>query len=187
MKTRNPNPLPILAAAFLMFLVGCRTAPPWNIELTANTTAPVRIDVVGVNVLDKPDWIACPVDDYWTTGVLRKNTDRFTFKLVNGKFNLEEAKVPGSDLGISGQSTGALTVYRTNLVWQEWDKRKDNYLVIIGDFPGASRGSPDLRKRILPTGMKYWSADDLTLRIQILDDQIKVLTPPSAKAAKMAP
>jgi hypothetical protein len=192
MKKRNTQLSSLLAAAgpavaVLLTLAGCQTAPPWNLSFTANTAAPVRMDVVGINVLDKPDWIASSVDDYWTTGIMRKNADRLTFKLVNGKFILEEAKVPGSDEGLSGQSTDTLTIDRKNPVWKEWNRRNDAYLVVIGDFPGSNRGGPDLRKRILPLPKKYWNADDLTLRIQILDDQIKVLTPPSAKAAKMAP
>ena len=144
--------------------------------------------MVGINVIDLPDWKAVAVDDYWTNGAmaLRKHADRLTFQLVSGKFNVEEAKVPHGEEGLSGVGTGTLTVTRTNVVWNEWMKRNAVYLVVIGDFPGSSPGTPDLRKRILPFTSKYWDAERCTLQIEIQESQVKVSTPPSAKAPKVA-
>ena len=174
--------------AFLVLLTGCQTAPPWKLEFKANAAAPVRVDVVGINVIDLPDWKAVAVDDYWTNGVMamRKHADRLTFQLVGGKFKVEEAKVLHGEEGVAGVGTDKLTVARDNAVWNEWMKRNAVYLVVIGDFPGSSPGTPDLRKRILPLSGKYWDAERCTLQIEIQESQVKVLTPPSAKAPKIA-
>src|ERR1017187_10183648 len=153
-KQKSKLVLSLIAAlpgvAFLILLTGCQTTPPWNLELKAKTAAPVRVDVVGINVIDLPDWKAVAVDDYWTNGAmaLRKHADRLTFQLVSDKFNVEEAKVLPGEEGLSGVVTDTLTVTRTNAVWNEWMKRNAVYLVVIGDFPGSSLGTPDLRKRI---------------------------------------
>ena len=171
--------------AFLILLTGCQTAPPWKLEFKANTAAAVRFDVVGINVLDLPDWKAVAVDDYWTNSVMAmRNADRLTFQLVSGKFNLEEAKV-GKE-GLSGVGTDTLTVTRANAVWNEWMKRNAVYLVVIGDFPGSSPGTPDLRKLIVPLTSKYWDAERGTLQIEIQESQVYVVTRPSAKAPKIA-
>jgi len=174
------------AAAVLMSMTGCRTAPPWTLELTAKTSAPVRIDVVGINYNEKADWAAIPVDDYWTNGVIRKHADRLTFRLVDGKFNLEEATVPAAAEGLSGQGTSVLAVTRTNAVWRAWAKANAVCFVVIGDFGWSSPATPDPRKRIWPLTSKYWDAENLTLQIEVQDKQVKMLTPPSAKAPKLA-
>jgi len=173
------------AVALLGAASGCACGPPWRLDFNAKTDASVRVDIVGINVIDKPDWKAVAVDDYWTNP-LRKHADRLTFKLVNGKFNLEEATVTGGDKGLSGEGTGTVTVTSTNAVWKQWANRRAAYLVVIGDFPGSSPGTPDLRKKIVPMPSKYWEAEHCTLQFQIQDNQVEVSTPPSAKAQKLA-
>ena len=191
-KQKSKLVLSLIAAlpgvAFLILLTGCQTTPPWNLELKAKTAAPVRVDVVGINVIDLPHWQAVTVDAYWTNGAMamRKNADRLTFQLVSDKFDVEEATVPHGKEGLSGVGHDTLTVTRTNAVWNKWKTRNAGYLVVIGDFPGSSPGTPDLRKLIVPLTSKHWDAERGTLQIEIQESQVYVVTRPSAKAPKIA-
>ena len=186
---RSSCRLPALAPVMLLLLMvmGCDpSAVDWNLQLTANTAAAVRFDIVGINLVDKQDWAAVSVDDYWKpNNTMRANANRLTFEIVDRKITLVEANEAGAEKGLQGLGTATATVPRDHIKWKEWRERNAVGLVVIGDFPGQAR-SPDQRKRLVPLFKQYWNTTDRLLKIEIQDDRIQVLTPPSTKAAKIA-
>jgi hypothetical protein len=169
----------------VLLITSCCNPTPWNIEISANTASSVRVDLVGVNQLDKAEWDGLAVDDYWKAdNSVRKNADRLSFEVIDGKVNLADSK--GDAAGITGLGTATATIPRSHPIWKKWLDRRDLGLVAIGQFPGGSSDRPDPRKKILPIFKQYWDADKGTLRLQVQDNRIQVLTPPSGKCTKMA-
>jgi hypothetical protein len=171
-------------------LTGCGTpkagkATTWNLEIAANTAQSVRLDVVGINELDKPDWQALAVDEYWNPdNAIRKNAQRLSFEVVDGKINLAEAKGV-VDKNLTGLGTSKIQISRLHSIWKQWMGRRDVGVVVIGYFPGGSSDRPDPRKRILPLYSKYWETKNKVLRVELQDSRIQVLTPPSSKASRI--
>jgi hypothetical protein len=176
------------AGALALFLAGCASTPKpvaWNLEIAAKTPDSGRLDVIGIKRLDKPEWDAVEVNDYWKAdNALRKNASRLSFEIVDGKFNVPEPLMGADTNKVTGLGTSKVTVLRTQSIWKNWMDRGSAGLVMIGQFRRDGAAGPDPRKKILPLYKQVWDAEKKTLRFEIQDGRIAVETRESEKAAK---
>ncbi len=176
------------AAFCLLGLTGCGTTPKptrWNLQVSANTKAAIRLDVVGINLMDKQDWAATSVDDYWKpNNPMRASADRLSFEIVDGTIKCVGTTVAGADQGLGGSNPNRVVVPITNKVWDKWKARNVVGLVVVGDFPGTPT-TPDRRKQVVPLYKEYWDSKDHSLQFEIQDGRVQVVTPPSAKAGRI--
>ncbi len=151
--------LALLAAATF----GCRSASPraWNVNLNKVTIASVEVDVIGLSPTEKPYWQSAKVDDYWQAGSsLRKDVES---RRVSSNF----------------KSGATWTLKIDDPIWQTWFNYGTTELMIIARLPGSSfdNGPFDRRRIFVPLGSKFWKASDKTLRLEVQDEFIRVLTP----------
>jgi hypothetical protein len=174
------------AGALVLLLAGCTSTPKpvaWNLEITARTPDSGRLDLIGIRRLDKPEWDAVVVNDYWKAdNALRKNAPRLSFEIVDGKINLPEPKGAGDTNKISGLGTSKVTIAKNQALVKKWMDQGAAGLVLIGQFRRDSADGPDPRKRIWPLYKGSWDAVKSTLQFEIQDGRIAVITRESPKA-----
>jgi hypothetical protein len=185
--------LPAAAGVLGLFLTGCamfKSAPKpvaWNLEINAKTQDSGRLDVIGIKRLEKAEWEAVAVNEYWKPdNALRKNASRLSFEIVDGKIHLPEPQGSADTNNLIGLDTSKVTILRKHAVWKQWMARGTAGLVMIGQFRRDSADGPDPRKKIWPLYNQYWDAVKKTLRFEIQDGRITVETPESQKASTIA-
>jgi hypothetical protein len=161
-------------------------APPqpraWNVKITARTQHSVRVDLVAFNRTQVAYWQGLQVDDYWVAdSSARHGVDRLTFEVVGGQARLADALGVEAS-GVAQDGTMTVTVPRNHPIWKKWLDRNSVGLAVVGGFPGGAGAGPDQRKVLAPLFRKCWDARKQTLELEILDNRIDLITPPSAKA-----
>ena len=155
----------LLLAAGLLF-TGCAghgpgKPVPWNVDIKKSTAASIEVDIVGISPSEDTYWRrSVKPSKYWTPGdptrkqvQARAKTTRFD----NGDTFLLKLDDP---------------------VWKQWLGYGSTELLIMANLPGRfSDDEADPRRLLLPLGSKVWQTKDHTIRIEILDGQIRVLTP----------
>lgn len=158
------TPLLVLATAWLA--AGCAghgpgTPKPWNLNMKKTTAASVEVDLVGISPSEDAYWRrSVKPSKYWTPGdparkqvQARAKTTRFE----NGNVFVLKIDDP---------------------IWKQWLGYGSTELLIMANLPGRfSDDEADPRRLILPLGSKVWETKDKTIEIEILDGQIRVLTP----------
>lgn len=159
----------VLAVALVFAVVtftGCSGTPKvgrYNVVLSpADSIAEsfVEVDLIGVNEPNLADYENYPIAKYWSPGnSMRASADKVTVRL-------------------SGGSTPPLSM--NNGAWDRWIANGARYLVVIANLPGgASTGASDPRRKVIPLEKKKWKKlKDDTIRIEIRDGMIAVLTAP---------
>ena len=153
----------ILFAAIALTTVGCGTTKPrpvvWNVSITKATPASIEVDLVGVNGLEKGQWLSVKPDDYWKPN----NSIRQNAKKVSTSFK------DGSPWCLG----------KTNQIWKEWFSYGATELMIMANLPGKfPNDASDRRRLFLPLDKKVWEpAKKETLEVEVQDEFIRVLTP----------
>ena len=163
----------LLCAALSVLAAGCSSpAPsptrgsvvPWTVKITKATSASVEVDVFGVSKSDDAYWRnSVQMDAYWKpkSSIRQSAMDRY-----NAKSTRFEA-------------TGVLVLERKDPIWAKWSSYGSYELAIMANLPGNfPNPAADPRRLFLPLGKKEWDAKGRTLEIEILEGQIRVLTPP---------
>jgi hypothetical protein len=163
----------LLCAVLSLLAAGCasHSAPPtrgsvvpWTIKITKVTPASVEVDLFGVNKSDDAYWRnSVQMDSYWKPkSPLRQSAiDRY------------EAKSTRFD------SPGAFVLESKDPIWAKWSSYGSYELAIMANLPGSfPNPAADPRRIFLPLGKKEWDAKGRTLEIEILEGQIRVVTPP---------
>lgn len=146
------------------FTFGCKSTPKpkpvtWKVEITKQTPASIEVDVVGVSPSEKPYWQNnVRPDDYWKNGPVRQAAQK---------------------LSTTFQEGNTFTIQTTDPIWKQWFGYGATELMIMANLPGKYDNGPYDRRRLFVTlDKKAWESKDKTLKIQILDEFIRVLTPP---------
>ena len=163
----------LLCAALSLLAAGCGTTPPpptrgsvvpWTIKITKVTPASVEVDLFGVNKTDDAYWRnSVQMDAYWKpkSPIRQSAIDRY------------EAKTTRFD------TPGPFVLDGRDPVWKKWSGYGSYELAIMANLPGTfPNPAADPRRLFLPLGKKEWDAKGRTLEIEILEGQIRVLTPP---------
>ncbi len=166
--------LPLLGTASLLVvfglvLSGCgstghKSGKPvaWNVNVTKRTAASVEVDLIGVSPSEDAYWRrSVKPDDYWNPSKpIRKQaqnrarSDRFE----NGTVFLLKIDDP---------------------IWNQWRSYGASELLVMANLPGKySNDEADPRRLVVPIGKNEWTAKNKTLELEVLDGQIRVLTPP---------
>jgi len=149
----------------ILLAAGCsslgRVKPTaWNVSITKKADASIEVDVIGVTEDEKPLWESYNLDKYWSPGDPRR------------KRAAEDKKTTIFEKG------NVFTVDKKDPQWDRWLKQGVTELVIIAFLPGKFEpGAADMRRRFLPLDRKAWDAKKDTLRIEIREDMVKVVTP----------
>ena len=153
-----------LLFAVALLTPGCGTTKPgrpaaWSISITKVTPASIELDVVGVNPSDKQQWMnSVNVDDYWKPN----SSIRAGARKESTKFESEKTWVLEKD----------------HKVWSEWFGYGATEVMIIANLPGRYEPGPHDRRRIfLPLDKKVWESKDKTIKVEVQDAFIRVLTP----------
>jgi hypothetical protein len=138
---------------------------PWTVKITKATPASVEVDVFGVSKLEDAYWRnSVRMDDYWKPD---NSARRSVFDGKRAKTTRFDAPDP-------------FVLESKDPIWKTWDSYGSYELAIIANLPGAfPNAAADPRRLFLPLGKKEWNpATKRTLEIEILEGQIRVLTPP---------
>jgi len=161
--------LPLLLGVAGLVMAGCPSTGhkggkivPWNLKITKRPAASVEVDLLGVNRSDDTYWRdTLKPDDYW-------NPNKTIRKQVKDRTKSTKFE-SGSEFVLS----------RDDDMWQKWFQYGSMELLVIADLPGKfSNDASDPRRKFLPLGKNEWEpATKRTIELEILDDQIRVLTP----------
>lgn len=166
LRTLNPCVLPwLLVAAVALLCAGCKTTKtpkvrpvPWTVTITKETPASIEVDLVGVSPSEKPYWQNnVRPDDYWKNGPVRQSAQKVSTAFQEGN---------------------TFTLPADHPIWKKWFEYGATDLMVIANLPGKYDNSAyDRRRLFVPLDKKAWESKDKTLKIQILDEFIRVLTP----------
>jgi hypothetical protein len=162
----------LLCVALSLLAAGCasHSAPPtrgsvvpWTVKITKITPASVEVDLFGVNKTDDAYWRnSVQMDAYWKpkSPIRQSAIDRYDAKTT--RFDSSETFVLESK----------------DPIWAKWSRYGSYELAIMANLPGTFPSpAADPRRLFLPLGKKEWAAKGRTLEIEILEGQIRVLTP----------
>jgi hypothetical protein len=98
----------------------------------------VRVDIVGVNWMEKQQWEALSMQDYWSEGNQRRKDS------IDQGYNLPVTFSPGGSCEV--------TVKEKDPLWKNWKRRKATYFLVMFDTC-----SDDQAWRLcLPLSWKCW-------------------------------
>lgn len=170
-QTQTITHLSLLLAAVSLLASGCGTATPpptrgkvinWNIQLTKQTPASITVDLIGINKSEDAYWRrGVKPDDYWNPNkpVRRQAQDR----RVTANF----------------ETNSVWVLTREDPMWNKWAQYGSYELLLIANLTGNhSNDEFDPRRLFLLLGKNEWQAKHKTIDIEILDGQIRVVTPP---------
>ncbi len=135
----------------------------WNVKVTKVTPASVEVDLLGISAAEDSYWRrSVKPDDYWDPNKpIRKQA-------------LARAKTTRFE-------DPAFIVKMDDPVWAKWRGYGASELLIMANLPGKySNDEADPRRQILSLGKNDWKAKDKTIEVEILDGQIRVVTPPGS-------
>ncbi len=173
MKTITCIPSLACALALALIATGCASSTPaptrgsvvpWTIKITKVTPASVEVDLFGVSKSEDEYWRnSVRMDDYWKA----KSSVR------QSVFNGNRAKTTRFD------APGPYVLDRNDPIWKKWSGYGSYELAIMANLPGTfPNPAADPRRLFLLLGKKEWDPrEKRTLEIEILDGQIRVLTP----------
>jgi len=108
----------------------------------------VRVDVVGVNWVEKQQWEALSMQDYWSEGnQLRKDA-------IDQKYNLPVTFSPGK--------LCAVTIRGKDPHWKNWTRRKATHFLVMFDTCSDNQAW----RLCLPLSTKCWSSRTIEISIQ---------------------
>jgi hypothetical protein len=162
----------VSCSALLLSLVllapGCSSAghksgkaKAWNVKITKSTVASVEVDLLGISSPEDSYWRrSVKPDDYWNPNKpIRKQASN---RMKSTRFEEGSTFVLKSD----------------DATWNKWLSYGATELLVMANLPGKySNDEADPRRLIIPIGKNDWQAKDKTLELEILDSQIRVLTP----------
>jgi hypothetical protein len=153
----------LAVVALSLVTAGCASKPKpvaWNVSIAKATPASIEADVVGVSASDKPYWMnSVKPDDYWkANNSVRKGAKKISKILETGT---------------------PWVIEKDNPIWNDWFSYGATELMIMANLPGGGDNSPFDRRRVfVPLDKNAWLADkDKTLKIEVQDQFIRVLTP----------
>ena len=162
----------VLAVTLALLAPGCASGPqpptrgtviPWNLKITKNTPASIELDLIGVSKSEDDYWRNnVKMDEYWKPGSPIRQA------VIDGKRS------------VSATFDQSKTFYldRTNAIWKTWFSYGSYELAIMANLPGKyAPGPSDPRRLFLLLGKNEWDAKKRTLEVEILEGQIRVLTP----------
>lgn len=125
----------------------------------------VRVDVVGVNWVEKQQWEAISMQDYWSEGNQRRKDS------IDQGYNLPVTFSPGSPCEIS--------LKPSDPVWQNWKQRKATHFLVMFDTCSDEQSW----RLCLPLSAKCWSgrAPHRTIEVSIQPSGVVPKTAPKAK------
>jgi hypothetical protein len=159
----------LLLLALACLPLGCATGPgkavPWTVQVTKITPASVEVDIAGVSKPEEGYWgKSVKMDDYWKSGSPIRQALFDRKRVVSTKF----------------QDPKPFVLDSKDPVWQTWFGYGTYELAIFANLPGKhSNDEVDPRRLFVPLGKNAWVSKDHTLQIEILDGQIRILTPPT--------
>jgi len=153
----------VLLLAACLAAAGCAGSKPvaWNTKITRTTTASIEVDLVGISPSEDAYWRrSVKPTKYWMPGdPVRKQV-------------LSRAKTTQFKDG------DVFVLKADDPVWKQWLNYGATELLIMANLPGRfTDDESDPRRLILPLGSKSWDAKNKTIEIQILDGQIRPVTP----------
>jgi hypothetical protein len=98
----------------------------------------VRVDVVGVNWVEKQQWETVSMQDYWSEGNQRREDS------IRQGYNLSLAFSPDSPCDI--------TIKDSDPLWQIWEQRKATHFLVLFDTCSDSKAW----RLCLPLSRKCW-------------------------------
>ncbi len=124
----------------------------------------VRVDVVGVNWVEKQQWETVSMKDYWSEGNQRRADS------IGQGYNLPLAFSPASPCEI--------TVKDSDPLWKNWTQRKATHFLVLFDTCSDSQGW----RLCLPLSAKCWEGSAAkTIEIAIQPSGIVPKATPKAK------
>jgi hypothetical protein len=158
----------LLGATLSLVAAGCAShsppptrgsVVPWTIKITKATPASVQVDLFGVSKSEDAYWRnSIRMDDYWKprSSIRQSVSDRAKTTRLETPFVLD----------------------KRDPIWKKWFAYGSYELAIMANLPGTfPNPAADPRRLFLPLGKKEWEAKGRTLNIEILEGQIRVLTP----------
>ena len=134
----------------------------WNVKITKSTAASLEVDLIGVSPSEDAYWRrSVKPDDYWNPSkpVRKQAQNRAkTTRFESGNVYVLKIDDP---------------------TWNQWRAYGTSELLVMANLPGKySNDEADPRRLVVPIGKNDWQAKDKTIELEVLDSQIRVLTPP---------
>jgi hypothetical protein len=157
-----------LAAVVALLTAGCassghKSGKPvaWNVKVTKSTAASVEVDLLGISPSEDSYWRrSVKPDDYW-------NPNKPIRKQAQNRSRTTRF-----------ESGPVFVLKMDDPIWKQWRSYGTTELLVMANLPGKySNDEADPRRLIVPIGKNDWQAKDNTLELEILDGQIRVLTP----------
>ncbi len=136
----------------------------WNLKIKKSTPASVEVDILGISSSEDSYWRrSVKPDDYWNPNKpIRK-----------------QAQARAKSTRFENDSVYLLKM--DDPIWTQWRGYGSSELLIMANLPGTySNDESDPRRAILSLGKNAWQAKDKTIELEVLDGQIRVLTPPGS-------
>lgn len=134
----------------------------WNLKIKKTTAASVEVDLIGVSPSEDAYWRrSVKPDDYWNSSKpIRKQAQS---RMKSTRF----------------ESGDVFELKAEDPIWKQWKGYGTSELLVMANLPGKySNDESDPRRLIVPIGKNEWLAKEKTLELEVLDGQIRVLTPP---------
>jgi len=125
----------------------------------------VRVDVVGVNWVEKQQWEALSMQDYWGEGNQRRKDS------IDQGYNLPVTFSPGSPCEI--------TLEEKDAIWKNWRQREATHFLVMFDTCSDNQAW----RVCLPLSSKCWSGRTTkgTIEVSIQPSGVVPKTAPKAK------
>ncbi len=136
----------------------------WNIKVKKVTSASVEVDLLGISAAEDSYWRrSVKPDDYWEPNKpIRKQA---LARAVTTRF----------------ENDSVFDLKMDDPIWKKWQSYGASELLIMANLPGKySNDESDPRRQILSLGKNDWKTKDKTIEVEILDGQIRVVTPPGS-------
>jgi hypothetical protein len=174
------RPAGLLALVLALGLIGCKSGPPYNVEVALDRGSWNRdevgdhfynfeVDLVGVPQSKLELWKNYSVQNYFqANNAFRRDADKYTMKFTT------EQRQPQ-------------TLSRKHPIWDTWLKKGATHLVVLANLRDWERGlSDDLdpRRTVINLNHKLWKPENRTLTVVVKSSSVTHTTTPHPKAQK---
>ena len=159
-----------VAGLILLFAGGCRCQSgmeAFDVQVTPRltagnpaSTAPVEVNIVGVNDADYDKWTGYPLARYWSPrDPLRSGAKAFV-------------------MNFSHDNASPVVLQKDNPIWETWRQQGATHLFVIAFLPMVKeQGDADPRRAELPLDRCRWRGTS-QLDFELLDDRIVSVSQP---------
>ena len=160
----------MLVLAVALLAAGCSSSTPltrgkvvpWTVKITKVTPASVEVDLIGINKPEHDYWATVNLDEYWLPGSPVRQAAFDRKRAVTTKFDTSKT----------------FTLDAKDPIWKTWAGYGSYEVVLLANLPGMHHSAADARRLFVLLGKGEWQAKDRTLEFEILENQIRPLTPP---------